>query len=245
MESGWLTAAFIGAFAAAALLIGAVLVMRARPSTRNIGLVMGFGAGALVSSIAYELVPDSEIGDGWLWAFAFATGALVFFAIDWWIDRSGGANRKDIAGKTEGSGTTIFLGTLMDGVPESVILGIGIASGGAVGLAFLLAVFVSNLPEGMAGTINLEAAGHSRKHIFLMWLGVVAASAVSAVIGYGIVQIFPTAEGIYAQAFAAGALLVMLADAMMPEAFEHGGKMVGLLTVMGFMVAAILSVLGD
>lgn len=201
---------------------------------------MGFGAGALISAIAYELVPESQV-NGWQLAVMFALGALVFFFGDRWIDERGGANRKSIEAEGGGSGTTIFLGTLLDGVPESIILGIGIATGGAVTFAFLAAVFVSNVPEGIAGTINLESAGHSHKSILLRWTGVVLASAAGAVVGYLLVLANPSADGRYAQAFAAGALLTMLADAMMPEAFEHGGKMVGLLTVMGFLVAAILS----
>lgn len=236
-------AAFFGGLAAAALVFGALLVMRRRPSSRTIGLVMGFGAGALISSIAYELVPATLAGGPLPLAFAFATGAIIFFVSDWWIDRRGGANRKSIQGGSGDSGTTIFLGSLLDGVPESLILGIGMALGGAISLAFLLAVFVSNVPEGMAGTINLESAGRSRNTILLMWSGVVLASAAGAGLGYLFVQTHPGADGRYAQAFAAGALLTMLADAMMPEAFEHGGKVVGLLTVMGFLLAATLSAL--
>ncbi len=235
-----LLAAVIGALAAAALVLGALLVMWARPSSRTVGMVMGFGAGALISAIAYELVPESQ-ANGWQLAVMFALGALVFFLSDRWIDERGGANRKSIKAEEGGSGTTIFLGTLLDGVPESIILGIGIAGGGAVTVAFLAAVFVTNVPEGIAGTINLESAGHSHKSILLMWSGVVLASALGAVVGYLFVLANPSADGRYAQAFAAGALLTMLADAMMPEAFEHGGKLVGLLTVMGFLVSAILS----
>lgn len=230
----------IGALAAAALVLGAGLVWWRNPSSRAVGLVMGFGAGALISSIAYELIPDSLDG-GWGIAAAFALGALVFYGGDWWIDARGGANRKSPRAKTGGSGTTIFLGTLLDGLPESFILGLGIATGSAVGIAFLAAVFVSNVPEGIAGTLNLQAAGRPRRTILWMWLSVVVASAVSAALGYLVVQTFPAADGRYAQAFAACALLTMLAEAMMPEAFEHGGKAVGLLTVMGFLAAAILA----
>ncbi len=236
-------AALFGALAAASLVLGALLVMRRRPSSRTIGLVMGFGAGALISSIAYELVPASHADGALQLAFAFASGAITFFVSDWWVDRRGGANRKSIEGSSGDSGTTIFLGSLLDGVPESLILGIGFGLGGAISLAFLLAVFVSNVPEGMAGTINLECAGRSRRTILRMWTIVVLASAVSAALGYFFVQAHPGADGRYAQAFAAGALLTMLADAMMPEAFEHGGKLVGLLTVMGFLLAATLSAL--
>jgi zinc transporter, ZIP family len=130
-----------------------------------------------------------------------------------------------------------------DASPEAVILGIGLARGGTVSVAFLLAIFVSNVPEGIAGSINLQAAGRSEKSVLLMWAGVVLASAVSATVGFLLVGAIPSAEGRFAQALAAGALLTMLAEAMMPEAFQHGGKAVGLLTVMGFLAAAILSVM--
>jgi ZIP family zinc transporter len=120
----------------------------------------------------------------------------------------------------------------------------GFALGGAVNLAFLAAVFVSNLPEGLAGTLSLEAAGRSHRSVFWMWTFLVILSAACAGLGYAAIRVLPGANGQYAQAFAAGAMLTMIADAMMPEAFEHGGKLVGLFTVFGFLVAAVLAVAG-
>jgi ZIP family zinc transporter len=236
-------AAFLwGGLAAASLLIGFALG-ECRLSKRTVGLIMGFGAGALISALAYELVPESVI-QGWEAPVLFAAGAAVFFVGDWLIDRSGGLHRKTIAGKQhEGSGGVIFLGTLLDAIPESLVLGMGLAIGGSVGVAFLAAVFVSNVPEGVAGTVNLSAAGHSRRGIFLMWAALVVFSAACSALGYGLVQWIPSADDALAQAFAAGAVLTMLADAMIPEAFEHGGKLVGLSTVVGFAGAAALSVL--
>lgn len=229
-----------GGLAAASLLVGYLLANRGL-SNRTIGMIMGIGAGALISAIAYELVPESVLA-GERMAMAFALGALAFFGGDWLVDHRGGAERKDIAGEQTGSGAAIFIGTLLDNVPESLILGIGLAWGGAVNVAFLTAVFISNLPEGVAGTVNLAAAGYARARIFWMWLALVAVSAVSAGLGYVLIDRVPGLDGLYAQAFAAGAMLTMLADAMMPEAFEHGGKLVGLFTVMGFLAAAMLSV---
>jgi len=229
-------------FAAVSLLIGYALSARAL-SNRSIGIVMGFGAGALISAIAYELVPESVLV-GWDIIVAFALGALAFFFGDWLVDRRGGENRKDIAGKqTDSSGAAIFIGTLLDNVPESIVLGMSIVQGGSISLSFLVAVFVSNLPEGVAGSINLEAAGHSRRGIFWMWLALVIVSAACAGLGYALIRWLPGVDGLYAQAFAAGAMLTMLADAMMPEAFEHGGMLVGLFTVLGFLAAAILAVI--
>jgi ZIP family zinc transporter len=232
-----------GGLAAASLLIGYYLSTR-KPSERAIGLIMGIGAGALVAAISYELVPESILGGAGM-GLAFGLGALAFFVGDWAVDRRGGQERKDIAGGSAGgSGAAIFIGTLLDNVPESIILGMSLALGGAINLAFLAAVFISNLPEGVAGSINLAAAGHPRNNIFWMWFLLVMVSAACAGLGYLLIGIMPEADGRIAQAFAAGAMLTMLADAMMPEAFEHGGKMVGLFTALGFLMAAVLSVVG-
>jgi ZIP family zinc transporter len=238
-----LSAFLWGGFAAAALLIGYALAGRGL-SNRTIGIVMGIGAGALISAIAYELLPESTLGSTGM-GVALGLGAIAFFVGDWIVDRRGAAERKDIAGdQAGGSGAAIFVGTLLDNVPESIVLGMSLALGGAINVAFLAAVFVSNLPEGVAGTVNLAAAGRSRRNIFWMWMLLVLISAACAALGYTLVQWLPGVQGLYVQAFAAGAMLTMLADAMMPEAFQHGGKTVGLFTVLGFAMAAGLAATG-
>ena len=252
MTESVLSAAFWGGLAAISLIIGAVVAVRLRPSDRVTGAVMGFGAGALIGGIAYELVPESLLKDvGWGMLLAFALGALTFFTGDWLIDRGGGKQRKRIAGGVSsaggsegGSGTAIFLGTLLDGIPESLVLGIGLTLGDSVSVAFLAAVFVSNIPEGIAGTSSLIAEGHSRRQVYLMWIALVIASAAAAALGYTVASSVPFLDGRIVQSFAAGAVLTMLADTMMPEAFKHGGKVVGLLTTFGFLMAQILSVVG-
>ncbi len=235
--------AFIwGGFAAGSLLIGYLLASR-KLSNRNIGIIMGIGSGALISAIAYELVPESVMGNKGV-ILACGLGAVTFFVGDWLVDRRGGADRMDItASHKEGSGAAIFVGTLLDNVPESIILGMSLASGGVINLAFLVAVFVSNLPEGVAGTLNLVASGVPRPRVFRMWLVLVLISAGCAAVGYFMILNLDKVNGLMAQAFAAGAMLTMLADAMMPEAFEHGGKLVGLFTVLGFLGGAILSMM--
>ena len=238
-------AAFWGGLAAISLVIGALIAIHLQPSERVTGAVMGFGAGALLGGIAYELVPESLLTDaGWAMLAAFAAGALTFFFGDWVIDARGGKHRKRIRGDSEdGSGPAIFLGTLLDGIPESLVLGLGLGMGNSVSVAFLAAVFVSNIPEGIAGTTSLIAEGHSRRRIYRMWIALVIASAFSAAIGYFLGRSVPSVDGGVIQSFAAGAMLTMLADTMMPEAFKHGGKVVGLLTTLGFLLAAVLSVL--
>ena len=239
-----LAAAFWGALAALSLMLGAIVALRLRPSPRITGLVMGFGAGALLSAVAYELVPETALAGAGV-PLTVAAGALAFFAVDWLVDGRGGAERKDVDGADAagGSGQAIFLGTLLDGVPESLVLGMGLAVGGAVSASFLVAVFVSNLPEAVGGTVALREAGTAPRAILWMWAGLVLASGAAAALGYGLVRALPGADGTYVQAFAAGAVLTMLADTMMPEAFEHGGKTVALLTVLGFLLAGLLSTL--
>ncbi|HEX2516167.1 MAG TPA: hypothetical protein VH257_15775, partial [Chloroflexota bacterium] len=161
LTMGLLDAAFWGALGASSLLIGAVVALRLRPSARATGLVMGFGAGALLSAVAYELVPETVLAGVGV-PLVVGAGALTFFGADWLVDRRGGAERKDLGGSTGGAdsastGQAIVLGTLLDGVPESLVLGMGLAVGGAVSASFLVAVFVSNLPEAVGGTVALRA----------------------------------------------------------------------------------------
>jgi zinc transporter, ZIP family len=141
-----------------------------------------------------------------------------------------------------GSGLAMFLGALLDGIPEAFILGVTLALGGAVSVAFVAAIFVSNIPQGIAGTTSLQAAGYSDRRIFRMWTALTIAAAASAALGFVLADRLHV-EGLYSEAFAGGAVLTMLADSMLPEAFEHGGKTVGLVVVLGYLVAGALTVL--
>ena len=200
----------------------------------------------MLSAIAYELIPatvllDNAGGIG-LW---FLVGALVYYVADRIIDNQGGDERIDLTGDRAkgGSGFAMFLGALLDGLPEAFILGVGIALGEGVSVAFVVAIFVSNVPQGAAGTIALREAGTAGRTITGMWAALTAASAAVAALGYALGDSIPD-NGLHMQAFAAGAVLVMLSDSMMPEAFRHGGKSVGLLTVLGYLAAAGLSIAG-
>ena len=232
-------AAFWGFVAASSLLLGAFAGLTLRPSSRVLGLVMAFGAGALISAVAYDLVLDAlDEQDPLGIAIGMAIGGLVFFVGDLLIDRAGGRDRKRSTGaQSEGAPLAIALDAALDGIPESLVLGLSVLLGGQVSTSFLAATFLSNLPEGMASSAGLDRAGWSRWRIYRLWLAVVAVSTLSAAVGYAAFQSFPSSTGALVQSFAAGAVITMLADTMMPEAFEFGGPLVGLATVAGFVVA--------
>jgi ZIP family zinc transporter len=174
-------------------------------------------------------------------AAGLALGAITFFIGDWWVDRVGGAHRKRSGGQqAEGNSFGIFIGTLLDGIPESFILGASLVAGGRVSVAFLIAVFISNLPEAMGATTGMHKAGWPKQRIIGIWLAVAGVSALAAALGYALTSM-RSLDNVLAQAFAAGALLTMLSDSMVPEAHENGGNAVGLLTVLGFAVAFALS----
>jgi zinc transporter, ZIP family len=236
-----------GLVAGSSLVLGALLAMRLRPSQRANGLVMAFGAGVLISAIAYELVAEAIQGAGTLgWvALGLGAGALTFYAGDLAIDRAGGEHRKSSTGaQAEGSALAIALGALLDGIPESVVLGLSVLLGDGISVALLAAVFISNVPEAVAATSGLSLAGWPSRRILGLWAAIAGASGLAAGLGYLVFSQAPNLTGAFAQAFAAGAMLTMLADTMMPEAFRFGGRLTGLVTVLGFAVAVGLSALG-
>jgi ZIP family zinc transporter len=237
-------AAFWGAVAGSSLVLGALIAMYTPVSLRLLGLVMAFGAGVLISAVAYELVGEAfDTADGpWAVPLGLFAGAATFFVGDTLIDHYGGDKRKSPSGEqASGSPLAIVLGTVLDGIPESIVLGLTIVQGGAVSVAVLAAVFLSNLPEAIAATSGLTRAGWSRARTIRLWLLVALVTALSSLAGF---VFFDDASGstiAFVLAFAAGAILTMLADTMMPEAFDHGGKLVGLATTFGFAVAFAIS----
>jgi ZIP family zinc transporter len=204
---------------------------------------MAFGAGALIAAVAYELVLEAFDTDLELASAGFAAGAAAFYVGDLLIDRRGGHGRKSAGGEHQLAGTAnaIVLGTVLDGIPESFVLGASLLQDGVVPVAVVVGVFVSNVPEALSGTSGLIEAGWRRGRIFSMWSVVVVASVIAAALGWLVLDTMPGAGGAFALAFAAGALLVMLADTLMPEAFELGGREAGLLTALGFALGFALS----
>jgi ZIP family zinc transporter len=232
--------------AASSVVLGGILALRLPIGLRPLGLVMGFGAGVLISAVAYELVEDafSTAGGSGAVALGLLAGAFTFYFGDLAIDRFGGEGRKSAAGGQEvGSALAIVLGTVLDGIPESIVLGLSLLGGGGVSVAMLAAVFLSNLPEALSSTVGLSKSGWGRKEILGLWVVVTIVSGISALAGYAFFDGAPVATIAFVQAFAGGALLTMLADNMMPEAFRYGGKQVGLVTTLGFALAFFITTL--
>jgi len=248
-------AAVWGAIGASTLLLGAVLAFAIDLPTRIRGLVLAFGAGALVGAVAYELFEEAVrvAMAGVIVLVGFAAGAIAFYVGSVLIDRMGSETRSepDQHGTARVSsrrdprtdGLAIVLGSVLDGIPESIVLGASLIGGTGVGIPVFVAIAISNVPEGLSATEDLSAAGFSRRRIVGLWLAVVVASTIAAALGFTVLSAAGPNVTAFVDAFAAGAILAMLAESMIPEAHEIGGRAVGLATSLGFAVAASLSFL--
>lgn len=235
-------AAFWGFVGGASLLLGALVGVYVRVSRRWIAMVMALGAGVLISSVAFELMDEAyKLGGLDSASLGLLAGAVAFFLADRAVNRGGGERRKNSGEKQGGSATAIAIGALMDGIPESAAIGISLIEGGGVGIALVVAVFLSNVPEGLSSASGMKRAGKPTAHILALWSAVTVASAVAALLGY--LFLAGASQDLVAgiQAFAAGAILTMLASTMMPEAYEEGGEIVGIVTTVGFLISFVLS----
>jgi ZIP family zinc transporter len=244
-----MTASFLwGLLAASSLLVGTLLTFWFRISDRMLGLIMAFGSGVLISAVAFELAHESvELSEGsHMAALGLFSGAIVFFAGDWIIDRMGAEKRKTI-GASHGNelGLPITLGIVLDGIPESIVIGLSLLGGHAVSLAMLMAVFISNVPEAIAATTGLASGGWSRRRIIRLWLIIALVCGASSLAGFALFEGSSPPTQAFINMFAGGAILVMLADTMMPEAFQHGGRLAGLVTVLGFALAVYIAAVSN
>jgi len=232
-----------GALAASSLVVGAVLAFARRWPTEGVGFVLAFGAGALISSISFDLALEgTRVGGLGAMAIGLAIGAFTYYLLDGRIARrfSGGHGRGGRAAASQ-AGPALALGAFLDGIPEQMALGIGIAAGKGVSVGLLVAIFVSNLPESIGSATEMRSAGSHRRTIIRLWLAVGAICTLATVVGYALAHATSGHFEAAIDGFAAGALIVMLIDSMIPEATRESGRTAGLLTTLGFAVATALA----
>lgn len=230
-----------GALAASSLVIGALLAFARDWSKPQVGTVLAFGAGALISAVSFELVAEgAQVGGPAALAIGLGLGAITYYVAD---GRIGEGAKRGVPGRKQssGAGTALALGAFLDGIPEQLVLGIGLAAGEGVSVGLIVAIFVSNLPEAIGSASSMASSGTSRERIVRLWVAVALICTVATVVGYLIADAASGDLRAAINGFAGGALLVMLIDSMIPEARTGAGRPAGLITVLGFAVAAGLS----
>jgi zinc transporter, ZIP family len=228
-----------GSLAASSLVLGALIALVWRWPTALVGHVLAFGAGALIAAVSFELAEDgARIGGFVAVAIGLAVGAVTYFLLDGVV--SGNRGRRGRR-ETSNAGNALALGAFLDGIPEQLVLGIGLALGEGVSASLLVAIFVSNLPEAIGSVSDMRAAGRTDRAILRVWIGVAVVCAVATVVGYAIADGAPDELKAGINGFAAGALLVLLVDSLVPEAVRDAGRTAGLVTALGFAIATALS----
>jgi ZIP family zinc transporter len=244
----WLEAGFWGLVAGSALVVGAAVAWLVRVPRMVVASVMAFGAGVLISALAFDLVDEAETRGGLTpTVIGFLGGSVVYVLANLVLARQGARHRKRSGDEQPsedqqpGSGAAIAVGALLDGIPESVVLGLSLLHGGGVGVPVLVAIFISNLPEGLSSAAGMKRNGRSAGYVFGVWAGIAVASGLAGLLGCLLLQEANADVIALITATAAGAILAMIADTMIPEAFERTHMYAGLLATLGFLVAFTVS----
>lgn len=247
----WLLALIWGTVGGGALVLGSAVAWKWEFPPKIVSSVMSFGAGVLISALAFDLVDEAARSGGlWPTVIGFLIGAVAYVAANGALAKAGAKHRKRSGGRQpseeqkSGSGTAIAIGSLIDGIPESVVLGLGLVTTGSVSPAMLAAVFISNVPEGLSSTSGMKRAGRSAGYVFGIWGGIAMLCGAASLLGYVALQGAPEEVVAALTATAAGAILAMLADTMIPEAFEEHHILSGLIAAIGFVTAFTISQAG-
>ena len=250
---GWLQAGVWGALSGSGLLIGAVGGFYAALQHTAIARAMTFAAGVLLAVVAVDLVIDARGAASLRWIVTgMLCGAAVFSCVNWLLSRRGARHRKRCGECVEqpeeerqpGSGLAIAAGTFLDGVPEGVVLGLSVLHHGAPGVGTVTAFFLANIPEALSSTAGMRRAGRSARYVFGLWMGIAFTIGLAAAVAGPVLRDTGPAVRGTVEAFAAGAILSLVAETMIPEGFHDSPQFNGLLLVVGFVALLTLLVLG-
>ncbi|BCB04261.1 ZIP family metal transporter [Bacillus sp. KH172YL63] len=238
-------AALWGGITSLSLLIGAFMGIFLHIPKRAVAYIMALGTGLIIGSSTFDLLGEAEGKANLLLLISmFLLGALIFTVFEIVISKKGGSERKRSKQNPHGhSGLAIYFGTLMDAIPESIIIGVSFLESESMGWMFITAIFISNLPEALSSSIGLKMDQYSTKKILFLWGSVVILSSLSALLGYTLLEGAPESTSYIIGAFGAGGLLAMVSSTMMPEAFEEGGPVVGFLSSLGIILSFVFSTL--